>query len=159
MGRGEVRVERRSETLGRVLKLPVGKRDRLPGRLRDGLDQSPGRLLDPGIVWHAKTHRNSNATPLLVNTAGSWQNRPDVTTKVPNLLLAGDFVRTNIDLATMEGANESARRAVNALLDADRSDAGRCRVWELYRPPELEPLKRVDEVRYRLGLPNTFDVG
>ena len=48
---------------------------------------------------------------------------------------------------------------VNALLDADNSDAERCRVWELFRPPEMEPLKRVDEVRYRLGLPNTFDLG
>jgi hypothetical protein len=29
----------------------------------------------------------------------------------------------------------------------------------LFRPPEMEPLKRVDEVRYQLGLPNTFDLG
>ncbi|MEU8874057.1 hypothetical protein AB0D24_23425 [Streptomyces javensis] len=29
-------------------------------------------------------------------------------------------------------------------------------IWELFRPPEMEPLKRVDEVRHRLGLPNTF---
>jgi hypothetical protein len=32
-------------------------------------------------------------------------------------------------------------------------------VRELYRPPEMEPLKRVDEVRYKLGLPHTFDLG
>jgi hypothetical protein len=68
-------------------------------------------------------------------------------------------VRTDVDLATMEGANESARRAVNALLDADGSNAERCRIQPLYRPPEMEPLKQVDEVRYQLGLPNTFDLG
>lgn len=51
-----------------------------------------------------------------------------------------------MDLASREGANEAARLAVNALLDADNSDAER--VWELYRP-----------VRYRLGLSNTFDLG
>ncbi|MET7522256.1 hypothetical protein ACWD9K_11055 [Streptomyces sp. 900116325] len=28
-----------------------------------------------------------------------------------------------------------------------------------YRPPELEPLKRIDEVRFGLGLPNTLDLG
>jgi uncharacterized protein with NAD-binding domain and iron-sulfur cluster len=78
---------------------------------------------------------------------------------VPNFFLAGDYVRTDVDLATMEGANESARRAVNALLDADNSGAERCHIWELFRPPEMEPLKRVDEVRYQLGLPNTFDLG
>jgi hypothetical protein len=53
----------------------------------------------------------------------------------------------------------SARHAVNALLEADNSDAERCRAWEPYRMPELEPLKRVDELRYRLGLPNAFDLG
>jgi hypothetical protein len=67
-------------------------------------------------------------------------------------------VRTDVDLATMEGANESARRAVNALLDADHSTAERCHIWPQYRSPEMEALKRVDEVRYQLGLPNTFDV-
>lgn len=54
---------------------------------------------------------------------------------------------------------ESARRAVNALLEADNSGTGRCRSRELFCPPEMEPLKRVDELRYRLGLPNTFDLG
>jgi len=53
----------------------------------------------------------------------------------------------------------SARRAVNALLGTDNSDAGPCEIWELYRPPEMEPLKRFDELRYKLGLPNTFDLG
>ncbi|MFG2882120.1 hypothetical protein ACGFYV_07310 [Streptomyces sp. NPDC048297] len=78
---------------------------------------------------------------------------------MPNFFLAGDYVRTDVDLATMEGANESARRAVNALLDTDNSGAGRCQVLELFRLPEMEPLKRVNELRYRLGLPNTFDLG
>jgi hypothetical protein len=57
----------------------------------------------------------------------------------------------------MEGASESARPAVNALPHAGGSDADGCRVRELYRPPAPEPLKRADEVRVRLGLPNTFD--
>lgn len=78
---------------------------------------------------------------------------------MPDFFLADDYVRTDVGLATMEGANESARRAVNALLDADNSDAEQCEIWELYRPPEMEPLKRTDELRYRLGLPNMFDLG
>ena len=52
--------------------------------------------------------RNTNATPLLVNTVGTWEKRPTSRTAIPNLFLAGDYVQTNIDLATMEGANESA---------------------------------------------------
>ena len=63
----------------------------------------------------------TNAEPLLVNTKGSWADRPDAATRIPNLFLAADYVRTYTDLATMEGANEAARRAVNGILDATRS--------------------------------------
>lgn len=100
-----------------------------------------------------------NREQLLIHPAGTLYHRPSAATAIPNFFLAGDYVRTDVDLATMEGANESARRAVNALLDADGSTAERCRIWPLFRPPELEPLKRVDELRYQLGLPNTFDLG
>jgi hypothetical protein len=101
----------------------------------------------------------TNREQLLIHPAGTLYDRPSAATAVPNFFLAGDYVRTDVDLATMEGANESARRAVNALLDADGSAADRCQVQLLYRAPELEPLKAIDEARYRLGLPNTFDLG
>jgi hypothetical protein len=100
-----------------------------------------------------------NREQFLIHPTGTLHNRPSARTKVPNFFLAGDYVRTDVDLATMEGADESARRTVNALLDTDNSGMERCRVWDLFRPPELEPLKRVDELRHRLGLPNTFDLG
>jgi uncharacterized protein with NAD-binding domain and iron-sulfur cluster len=74
------------------------------------------------------------------------------------LFLAGDYVRTNVDLATMEGANESARDAVNAVLDVSGSNAERCRKFTLYRATELEPLRRIDADRYAAGQPNVFDV-
>ncbi len=59
-----------------------------------------------------------NAEPLLVNLVDTWALRPEAATSIPNLFLASDYVRTHTDLATMEGANEAARRAVNGLLDA-----------------------------------------
>ena len=49
-------------------------------------------------------------------------------TRIPNLFLASDYVRTHTDLATMEGANEAARRAVNGILDATGSAAPRLRL-------------------------------
>lgn len=115
-------------------------------------------FLDPGITWHADRGENSNADPLLINTAGSWEARPEPHGGVENLYLAGDYVRTNIDLATMEGANESARAAVNALLDVIRSDAPRCRTYTLYRAAELEPLRRADAADFAAGRPNRFDI-
>ena len=44
-------------------------------------------------------------------------------TEIPNLFLASDYVRTFTDLATMEGANEAARRSVNAIIDAAGANA------------------------------------
>ncbi|MGW1810119.1 hydroxysqualene dehydroxylase [Streptomyces sp. NPDC002078] len=137
-------------------------------QLKDGLNDSGkttltdedrlGWFMDPAVTGLGGPDPR-NREQLLIHPTGTLYNRPSARTRVPNFFLSGDYVRTDVDLATMEGANESARRAVNALLDADNSGAERCRVWQLFRPPELEPLKRVDEARYRLGLPNTFDLG
>ena len=66
-----------------------------------------------------------NHEPLLINTAGSWRYRPEAVTRIPNLFLAADYVRTNTDIATMESANEAARRAVNGILDAAGAGATR----------------------------------
>lgn len=114
--------------------------------------------LDPGIRWHPSTGSNSNDEPLLVNTVDSWKNRPTATTRIPNFFLAGDYVRTNIDLATMEGANEAGRQAANAILAASGSSASRARIYEMYRPIEWEALKLVDAARYQLGQKNLFDL-
>ncbi|MFS3127893.1 FAD-dependent oxidoreductase [Nocardioides sp. Bht2] len=115
-------------------------------------------FLDPGVAWNPKRKRNTNATPLLINTVGSWDDRPEARSGIPNLLLSGDYVRTNIDLATMEGANESARAAVNAILDERGSRASRAEMFTLYKPAEFEALKMVDEQLYKLGLPNALDL-
>jgi uncharacterized protein with NAD-binding domain and iron-sulfur cluster len=113
--------------------------------------------LDPGIKWVTSRGENRNDTPLLVNTIGSWDKRPTAHTKIPNLFLAGDYVQTDIDLATMEGANESGRAAVNALLDASASNAERVRMFKLYDPPEFKPSKVADAQLYKAGQPNALD--
>ncbi|MFD8707854.1 FAD-dependent oxidoreductase [Kitasatospora sp. NPDC059648] len=137
-------------------------------QLKDSLNSGGRRVLDDAdlLTWFidpAVTGLGgpapANREQLLIHPAGTLYNRPSAATAVPNLFLAGDYVATDIDLATMEGANESARRAVNALLDADASPAPRCTVWPLYRPPELAALQQQDEGRYRRGLPNVFDQG
>ena len=98
------------------------------------------RFLDEDITF-PNPSAAANAEPLLINTAGSWADRPEAVTRVPNLFLASDFVRTYTDLATMEGANEAARRAVNGILDATRVDARRCDVWKLAEPAIFGPAR------------------
>lgn len=116
-------------------------------------------FLDPGISWNAARGENDNATPLLVNTVGSWDSRPQAHTQIPNLFLAGDYVRTDFDLATMEGANESARAAVNALLGAADSAAAPCPMFTLHEPPELAGMRALDAERFRAGQRHILDNG
>jgi uncharacterized protein with NAD-binding domain and iron-sulfur cluster len=109
-------------------------------------------FLDPDIKFLNPT-TTTNLEPLLINTAGSWAERPDAVTRIPNLFLAADFVRTYTDLATMEGANEAARRAVNGILSATGSRARPCPVWKLHEPALLAPFRALDWLRWQLRLP------
>ncbi|HEY3190032.1 MAG TPA: FAD-dependent oxidoreductase, partial [Solirubrobacteraceae bacterium] len=136
----------------RQLKADLGR----PGELTDdmlvdwSLDRAIGAPEVPG-------RRATNDSPLFANTVGAWTHRPSPATAIPNLLLASDYVRTEVDLATMEGANESARRAVNALLERSGSRARPATVFELYRPTEYEEARRTDAERFRHGLPHAME--
>ena len=102
---------------------------------------------DPG------TYKKHNAQPLLVNLVNSWHLRPNAYTRIPNLFLASDYVQTNTDLATMEGANEAARRAVNAIISVSRAKQPYCRIWTLHEPYIFLIWRFVDARRYAKGLP------
>ena len=107
--------------------------------------------LDPSLSRLEGT--TANEEPLLVNLVDTWKLRPEAVSKIPNLFLASDYVRTYTDLATMEAANEAARRAVNGILDAAESAAARCGVWNLHEPEILAPWRSLDLIRYTQGLP------
>lgn len=94
-----------------------------------------------------------DAEPLLVNRTHRWNLRPDAFTNIPNLFLASDYVRTFTNLATMEAANEAARRAVNCILDAAGVDRPKCAIWPLYQPWVLWFYHWHDRRRLAQGLP------
>ncbi|MFL6449181.1 MAG: FAD-dependent oxidoreductase [Bryobacteraceae bacterium] len=108
--------------------------------------------LDPDILFHPR-ERSTDIEPLLVNYAGTWEQRPDAVTAIPNFFVASDYVRTYTDVATMEAANEAARRAVNGVLDACGSDEPRCQIWKLYEPEVFAPFRAYDQARWSAGLP------
>lgn len=136
-------------------------------RLRD--DHLVDWFLDPSIVetGSSETQRADgeavnaggveNRSPLLINTVGSLRNRPPADVGVRNLTLASDYVRTNSDLASMESAAEAGRRAANAIFER-RGVRDRAAIWDLEEPAVFEPLKRQDQIRYRLGLPHPAEV-
>lgn len=107
---------------------------------------APSLQYDPTTGWH-------NEEPLLINTAGSWDSRPEATTQLPNLYLASDYIRTDTDLATMEAANEAARRAINSIIARHSLDLPPCELFPLEEPSILLPFQKLDELRYQAGQP------
>jgi 15-cis-phytoene desaturase len=104
-------------------------------------------FLDPDIEY-PNPSQATNLEPLLINTVDSYQYRPNASTELPNLFLASDYVRTYTDIATMEAANEAARRAANAILAADGGTGDPASLWPLEDPDFLRPLQEVDALRY-----------
>jgi len=102
--------------------------------------------LDEDIILQPPNSYNNE--PLLINNVHSWEFRPDAFTEINNLFLASDYVRTYTDCASMECANEAARRAVNAiLLEEKRVDF--CELWELYCPKIFKQFRIIDEETYK----------
>jgi uncharacterized protein with NAD-binding domain and iron-sulfur cluster len=100
----------------------------------------------------------TNHSRLLIHPPGSWTIRPEAATQIPNLVLAGDYVRTNTDLASMEGACEAARRAVNAILQRAGSAETPATIWTLTEPEQFEPWKRLDARLYAAGKGHVFEL-
>jgi uncharacterized protein with NAD-binding domain and iron-sulfur cluster len=146
------RLEIRAEVIAQI-------RAHLRGKDLAALDRA--RLvtwfLDPAIV-HAAPDRAINLEPLVINTPGSWADRPDAVTAIENFFIASDYVRTHTDVPSMEAANEAARRAVNGVLAATGSSAAPCDIFPMRLPPALGPLIRLDEGRFRAARPHVLEV-
>jgi uncharacterized protein with NAD-binding domain and iron-sulfur cluster len=100
-------------------------------------------------------HVTGNRSPLLIHPPKLWSERPAPGTAIDNLFLAADYVRNDMDLATMEGANQAARDAVNALLDRTGSTKARCRSGSHLADNEWEWLKTakaLDDLLYDQGM-------
>jgi hypothetical protein len=97
-------------------------------------------------------YASKNNEPLLVNKVDTWRLRPNSYCDIPNLFFAADYVRTHTDLATMEGANEAARRAVNNIIETSGVNAAHCEIWNLHEPWIFHHLRRFDFKRFQKGL-------
>jgi uncharacterized protein with NAD-binding domain and iron-sulfur cluster len=98
-----------------------------------------------------------NALPLFIQNPGEWAKRPESVTEIPIFFLAGEWVRTNICVTTMDGANRGGRQAANGVLAASGSRAAPAELWPLYVPPEFEPFREIDAKLHAADQPNMFD--
>src|SRR5260370_10953837 len=114
-----------------------------------------GYYIDPD-VRRPNPREDVNLEPLFINTKGSWASRPGSRTEIDNLFLAADYVRTYTDLATMEGPNEAARRAVDYILDKSGSKEPPSTLWPLHEPHILAHRRFNAKQRYPRGGYETF---
>jgi uncharacterized protein with NAD-binding domain and iron-sulfur cluster len=109
---------------------------------------APGPPTATGLV-----PMDDDAEPLFVAYVNTWRLRPQAFTAISNLMLASDYVRTFTSVATMEAANEAARRAVNAIIQQSGHRASLCRLWNVTEPPFAFIFRMIDQHRYERGLP------
>ena len=116
-------------------------------------------FLDPDIRPRKRKDLDlyTDAEPLMIAEVNTWHLRPDAYTRIPNLFLAADYIRTNTQLATMEAANEAARRAVNAIITASGVDAPLCKLWKMHEPGVMAIWRWHDRRRYDRGEPWSSD--
>ncbi len=146
--------------------------------MRDTLQAVEGEHTDPHVreldrLLAVSVHVDDNAlsspttlakeprTPLFIHPRGSYSLRPEAQLRIPNLLLAADYVRTDTDLATMEAANEAAKRAVLAILWRDPEPKDEESFPKLYRQSEPAwalAAQAFDRILYRMGQGHFMDL-
>lgn len=141
--------------------------------------------LDDAMVFRERRHgyKYKNATPYLIARPEDWPYRPGEVQYGPRSpespaksgyqvaagrwVVCGTFMKTFTRMTTMESANESARHAVNALLDAFEKVSGnesknvpRCRIFPLedHELDDLKWLREMDDQLHKANLPHALDV-
>jgi outer membrane protein OmpA-like peptidoglycan-associated protein len=126
--------------------------------------------VDLGLTYDKNQQQLTTRYPMLVTLAGDWEARPGELPVADDksgyvlahgqLVLAGTYMKTFTRVTSMESACESARHAVNAILDAHGYRGSRCDTWDI-EEVELEalaPLRALDDELFRRGLPHLFDI-
>lgn len=133
-----------------------------------------GYALDRDIDQTKKTRSDdTDHTPFLVNRTARYTLRPGKLAPSSDqssfpyynvfggqFVMCGTFMQTFTRLTSMEGANESARHAVNAVLKACGIPAEPCEIWdpEANELPDLAWLRELDEQLLCRGLPHFVDI-
>jgi uncharacterized protein with NAD-binding domain and iron-sulfur cluster len=145
--------------LGREIWAQMQRHCNLAGEPELDDDLLAQSYADPGLVYDASGSRIiGNQDPLASGSVDSWSKRPDSVTSIPNLLLAGDWVRNGLSVAATDAANESGKRAAAAIVAESGVRAEPVVVNAMYRAPELEALQLADAALARRGLPHVMDV-
>jgi uncharacterized protein with NAD-binding domain and iron-sulfur cluster len=150
-----------AEEVWRQIKKSITKKD-----LKETVCEPLFYHLDECIEFErgARKLPSNNCSPYLITRPGEYATRPGkpgaYQVHYGKLALAGTYMQTYTRLTTMEAANESARHAVNAILEHTQLPYERCRTWnpEDHEAPELRYLIDLDRKLSGLRLPHFVDI-
>ena len=119
-------------------------------------DMLHSRFLDPAII-DSGTPNVRNDEPLFIQDPGSWNRRPAAVTGIDNLFLAGEWIKTDQNVTTMEDANEGGRYAANGVLQASGHNGDMVKIV-IFPGAVVGAFQACDRARYRAGLPHALDI-
>jgi hypothetical protein len=163
------------------IKASVSSRGSATRRTRVGttvalnsLDDIPDPIyfhLDDGLTWLPEERRYKNEMPFHIASPTGWRGRPGDPQRGYRVehgwVVCGMFTKTFTRAPCMESANESARHAVNAILEhhdpgpgAQRLRTTRCQLFdpEEYEVNDLRWFKDLDEKLAERGLPHFMEI-
>ena len=114
---------------------------------------------DSDVDWHKSWIRANRQYQLFLNDTGSWAHRPQTLyeEQLPRFAFAGDCARTDVDMATVEGAIQAGTQAAAAIQAQDAKLNGHARRGD---PIELVPHRVYSTATFRLAnlvyLPATY---
>lgn len=81
---------------------------------------------DSDVDWTRTHFRNNVDYPLFINDIGSWEWRPQASYPdvLPRVHFAGDFCKTDVDMATIEAATQSGILAARGVQAQDAASNG-----------------------------------
>jgi hypothetical protein len=98
----------------------------------------------------------SSSEPKWLTTINNSKFRPTAKTCIKNLVLSGAHTKTTMNLYSMESAVESGLNSTNVILDQCELEPVKV---HLHLPPsQLKILQKIDNLLYKLGLPNVIDL-
>jgi hypothetical protein len=150
----------------RAFRLKYGKKAELPQPIAYAIDQD--------IVNEKARSARRDLMPFLVNRTAAYPlrpgqlhpkggkraSRPFYQLWAEQYVIAGTFMQTYTRLTSMEGANESARHAVNAVIAAADVATEPCEIWdpEAHELPDLAWLIELDRALWERRLPHFIEI-
>jgi 15-cis-phytoene desaturase len=127
-----------------------------------------GNLPEP-LYYHLESFPLGPEEGYLLNLIGDWDKRPGTLqdnglykydVAFGKFVAAGNHMKTHTRLSTMESANESARHAVNSLLDqvGFREDGATIYPLEDWELLEARDFKDLDDILYDAGKPHFLEI-